>query len=292
MPSPRFIAHVAVNQEDFEEAASLLNSALETLRELQDISWEAYVLSHLGEVMYLQGDLKAARKALKTAHRIHQRIEEEDYAMINLSYLALVEKELGGETDAWQHSCTVIEKAKRDWPDSECPPEVYYNHYLVARATRHWACARSALQQAGNILDARAHQIKDPGWRVSYRSGLRVHREIDAALATQPAPGRLRVSLSDRSVPAHRRPRSDEMVSVSWTVDAGEEDEALAQREGSVALRRRRILRLINEARAVGALPTVADLAGALEVSSRTIRTDLDTLRDQGYTVLTRGHRS
>jgi DeoR/GlpR family transcriptional regulator of sugar metabolism len=37
-------------------------------------------------------------------------------------------------------------------------------------------------------------------------------------------------------------------------------------------------------------LPTVADLAGALDVSPRTTRADLAALRLQGHTIHTRGH--
>ncbi|MBE9506952.1 MAG: DUF1670 domain-containing protein [Chloroflexi bacterium] len=92
--------------------------------------------------------------------------------------------------------------------------------------------------------------------------------------------------------PAHRRPTSDETVTLTWTVDAGEEDDVLAKQEGKVALRRRRLLRLLAEAEAANGLPTVADLAGALGFSPRTISADLAALRRQGHAVRTRGQHA
>ena len=141
-------------------------------------------------------------------------------------------------------------------------------------------------------MTERAERIKDPTFRETYRTGLRVNRAITEAMAEQPPPGRLRVRLARADAPAHRRPEADEMVTVIWTVDAGDEDAALAKREGQIALRRHRILRLLAEAQAANASPTVADLAGALECSPRTIRSDLAALRDQGHPVHTRGSRA
>ncbi len=112
------------------------------------------------------------------------------------------------------------------------------------------------------------------------------------ALSAQPPPGQLRVRLPSADTPGRGRAPFEATVPVVWTVDAGEEDDALLAREGKVALRRHRILRLLAEAEAVGALPTVADLAGALNVSPRTIRADLAALRSRGHPVRTLGHTS
>jgi predicted DNA-binding transcriptional regulator YafY len=62
-------------------------------------------------------------------------------------------------------------------------------------------------------------------------------------------------------------------------VDAGLADVALKRAEGAIALRRARLARLLAEARAQGGDPTVADLARALAVSSRTIQRDLAALK-------------
>jgi hypothetical protein len=173
----------------------------------------------------------------------------------------------------------------------ERPQRVYYNHYLVANATHRWAAARSALEEAGRILDESAQRIDDPALREQFRTGQRVRRDIITALAAQPPQGHLAVGLARADVPSQRPPTPKEIVSLIWTVDAGDADVAIAKNEGKVALRRHRLLRLLSEAQTAGALATFADLAGALDVSDRTIRNDLAALRRQGHTVRTRGRK-
>jgi DNA-binding Lrp family transcriptional regulator len=79
------------------------------------------------------------------------------------------------------------------------------------------------------------------------------------------------------------------MVEVVWTVHAGAEDGAVYEAHGTQALRRVRILRLVDEALDQGGEPTQEDLAKALGVTARTIRSDIAELRAEGYQVATRG---
>ncbi len=292
------LAHVALQRGDFEAAQTYLKTALGTLREVQDVSWAGYAQSILGEVYLLCDDPVAAQEHLEGACQCYRELGERDWEVISLSYLARAEAALGRKSTAWEHSQEVAAKAAMEWLGAECPPEIHYNHYCVAQATRHWAAARDALEAAADVLNERSGLISDHDWRESYRTGLRVNRAITEAIDGQPPPGRLRVRLARADVPAHRRPEPGEMVTVIWTVDAGAQDAALAEGEGGdkrhpkIALRRHRILRLLDEAEAANASPTVADLAGALDFSSRTIRSDLAALRDQGHAVHTRGSRA
>jgi tetratricopeptide (TPR) repeat protein len=105
-------------------------------------------------------------------------------------------------------------------------------------------------------------------------------------------PGRVRFRLASVEAPLGRPLREGEWVDVIWTVDAGIEDFNLLRREGKVALRQERILRLLEEARAQGGAPTVRDLARALGVSAITIKRDLASLRKRGYVIKTRGTKS
>ena len=104
-------------------------------------------------------------------------------------------------------------------------------------------------------------------------------------------PGQIRQVIAATGA-RHGRPlRETEMVEVVWTIKAGEEDQEVLREEGAQALRRVRILRLVDEALAQGGEPTQEDLAKALGVTGRTIRSDVATLEADGYRVATRGKR-
>jgi DNA-binding transcriptional ArsR family regulator len=113
------------------------------------------------------------------------------------------------------------------------------------------------------------------------------HRALLAAWqATRPP--RTTVRLPRASAPTGRPLRDDEWVDVHWTVTKPEDEEI----QGKVARRRRRLLRLLHEAKEQSAAPTVGDLALALSVSQSTIKRDLAALRQSGHRVDTRGSRT
>jgi len=285
-----YLGVATIEQGDFGAAQAHLDTALEIFREVQDRSWEGDALAALGRLALLRNDPDTAKKYLGAAYQRRRELGEPAYAVIDLSYLALAELALGDETAAWQHSQEAVAEREADLSGVEHPQRIYYNHYCVAKATRHWAAARAALEEAAHIVDERAEYIDDPALRKTYRTGICTNRAIAEVAARLPPPGCLRVRLAHADVPAHRRPAPDETAAVIWTVDASAEDAALAEQEGKVILRHHRILRLLAEAEAAGVRPTVADLAGALDVSPRTIRSDRATLRRQGHAARTRGH--
>jgi hypothetical protein len=290
-----YLGKVAAERRDLEAAQIHLDAALAKFREVQDLSWEGDTLAALGQLALLQDDPTAAKEFLRIAHQRRRETGEVAYAVIDLSYLALAELALGDVENAWQHSQEAVAELEAGLSGVEHPQRIYYNHYRVAKATRRWAAARVALERAAHTVTEWAKRIQDPVLQEKFRTGSHIRRAIAKALASQPPAGRLRVHLARADAPAHRRPTSDETVALTWTVDAGDADAALAKREGSaraaVALRHHRLLRLLTEAEAADARPTIADLAGALDVSSRTIRADLATLRRQGHTIRTRGRR-
>jgi hypothetical protein len=104
------------------------------------------------------------------------------------------------------------------------------------------------------------------------------------------APGQVRVILAKRDAPHGRSLDETETVEVIWTIDAGEEDLQVLAEHGSIALRRIRILRLLDEALAQGAAATQEDLAWALHTSVRTIKRDFKALRAEGHYLPTRGN--
>jgi DNA-binding SARP family transcriptional activator len=287
-----YLGVVDTERGDVEAAQAHLDAALEIFREVQDLSWEGDALAALGQLALIRGDVATAAECLEVSYRRRRELGEPTYAVIDLSYLAVAELLLGDSEHAWQHSQEAVAELGGELTGVEHPQRIFHNHFCIAKATHHWAAARKALEEAVCILDERAQLIGDPAWQEKYRTGLRVNQAIIQAAALLPPPGHLRVRLARADVPAHRRPEPDEMIAVIWTVDAGEEDAALAEQVSKAPLRRRRILRLLAEAETAAALPTVADLAGALDVSARTIRSDLAVLCEQGHTIRTRGSRA
>jgi tetratricopeptide (TPR) repeat protein len=282
------LGEVLAEQGDFPAAEDHLDTALRVFREVQDSSWEGDALAGLGRLALLRGDHSSAEEHLAAAYQNRRELGEPAYAVVDLSYLALAEIALGKGGDGWRHSQEAVRELE-GLSGVEYPQRIYCNHFRAAEATRHWSAARTALERAAAIIEQRAAQIEDIGLREQYLSGRSANRAIAGEMANLPPQGCLNVLLPRADAPAHRRPTSAEMVSVTWTVDAGAEDETVAESEGKVELRRQRLLRLLAEAEAAGGLPTVADLAGALDVSPRTIRSDLAALRKQGHAARTYG---
>ena len=286
-----YLGEVAAERGDFGGSRAHYDAALEIFRAVRDLSWEGDTLAALGRLALMEGDAATAREYLPASYRRRRKLGEPTYAVLDLSYLARAELAMGDEDAAWQHSREAVTQVEAGLAGVEHPYRIYYNHFRVAEATHHWAAARAALEKAAAIVTEWAERIQDPVLREKFRTGSHIRRAIAECIAQQPPRGCLCVRLVRADVPAHRRPPPEEVITVIWMVDAGPEDAALGEQEGRVALRRHRILRLLSEAEAAGTLPTVADLAGALDVSPRTIRADLAALRCQGHTVRTRGRR-
>lgn len=88
----------------------------------------------------------------------------------------------------------------------------------------------------------------------------------------------------------HGRPLSEqEKTTAELTMDGGVEDLDVLKQQGVKALRQLKILRLSEEAYLQGGVLTQEDLGRLLQVSSRTIRDDVQELTADGQVVRTRG---
>ncbi len=102
--------------------------------------------------------------------------------------------------------------------------------------------------------------------------------------------GKIKILCASRNA-KHGKPLSDqEKTEVTLTLDNGIEDLDVLRRQGPNALRQLKILRLTEEAYDRGGLLTQEDLGRLLQVSSRTIRSDIKKLIADGNTVHTRGY--
>lgn len=102
-------------------------------------------------------------------------------------------------------------------------------------------------------------------------------------------PGQIRQVVAGLQAPFGPPLAETDTVAVTLTVDAGAEDAAVKAALGAAGLRSKRILRLTEEALAQDGVLTHEDLARALQVSARTIRRSVKTLKAEGHVVPTRG---
>jgi biotin operon repressor len=102
-------------------------------------------------------------------------------------------------------------------------------------------------------------------------------------------PGQVRLVVASFKAPFGPPLAEVEKVEVTLTVDAGAEDAEVRQRDGLAGLRRGRILRLTEEALAQGGVLTQEDLGRVLGVEARTIRRDIQALKNEGHLIPTRG---
>ena len=150
---------------------------------------------------------------------------------------------------------------------------------------------------AVKTLDQRFRQELETGFEIAPRVAqgiLNMAKEVfgldnGATNHSRLRPGQIRQVVAASNA-LHGPPlEQTDMVTITWTIDVGEEDLAVLREHGHVALRQVRILRLIGEALEQGGVPTQEDLARALQVSVRTIRADIAALKAKGYAVTTRG---
>lgn len=111
-----------------------------------------------------------------------------------------------------------------------------------------------------------------------------VHQVYAPLMETTDAlkPGQLRVLVIDASVPPNISLAQAKQCLVTLTLDAAEEDLAVRQQGGVMALRRHRFARICEEAFQQGGLLTLEAVADLFNCAVRTLVTDLAALRAQG----------
>ncbi len=284
-----YLGETIIERGDLETAQAHIETAHSLFRQMRDLSWEGDALAALGRLAILQGAPDVAHEHLRAAYQRRTELGEPGYAVLDLSFMALAELMQGDKRHAWQHSQQAVAELEAGLEGVEHYYRIYYNHFRVAEGVSRWAAARTAIERAARIVGEFAERVSDPIWQEKFRTAYHARQAIAEAVAVQPPPGCLRVRLARADAPGHRQPLPDETTFVVWNVDDGNADAAIAKREGKAALRRHRLRRLLAQAHATNAAPTIEDMAGALDVSPRTVRADLAALRRQGYTVRTRG---
>ncbi|MBN1138646.1 MAG: tetratricopeptide repeat protein, partial [Anaerolineae bacterium] len=269
---------------DNEAAEEYARQALSIFREIGDRYHQGHALTYWGHALSGLGQLDIAADAYRQAVELRCELGELHLAMESLAGLLRISLAHGDLPQALAHTERILnhlEGGSLDGTDE--PMHIYLTCYRALHAV-HDLRAAEILETAHASLQERAAGIDDEGMRRSFLENVAAHREIVAAYRER-WPQQQTVRLPRAGVPTGRPLRGDEYVTIAWTVDAPEDEQAASK----TSCRRRRLLRMLRQAEAQGATPTVDDLAVALDVSRATLKRDLAALRRAGHKVKTRG---
>lgn len=102
--------------------------------------------------------------------------------------------------------------------------------------------------------------------------------------------GQVKYTLAKRTARTGQPLSETETTEVVWTLYAGSDDVRLLREQGLVALRRAKIIRLLQEALEQDAVATQEDLAYVLHSSVATIKRDFKALQAQEVSLPSRGY--
>ena len=293
----------------YETAAAQADRALALFRELKDPLGEGQALAVLGQIALDRREWEQARRQLEEGIAILTRLDEKFIRTQALCTLALLAVEEGRPAAGWpalaeaerlcretgmesqQASLAALRgllllaegrpaealeaiTAAAESPE-DClhdPHLTFYWRSLILAANGRAAAAGAAVEKAYQLLQEMLAGLPAEQ-RERSLSAVPEHRRIARAWQARQA-GKQTVELPPAGLAGRRVPK-DALVSVVWTPWLPE-DEAIP---GKKARRQRQLRRLLDEAAAQGAAPTIAALAGALHVSAGTIKRDLAALR-------------
>ncbi|MCB2223515.1 MAG: AAA family ATPase [Actinobacteria bacterium] len=297
--------------------------ALELYRELGDLRGEAQCLGTLGSIAGYRQDLAGARNLFRESIQREEDLEDAWLMVQTLIHWGATELDIGDPTEAtsvFTRALQLCDTVGMD--DMRISVLAGYGRALLAcgrldeadAATAEAAAAlRPGIDQAYLVSYARSAVLRRLGDDDGADRHLRHAHDLlaamldgldpddrERAMARVPAHARIAADWERRQpqvvampvaaidAPGGRALRPDDRVEVHWTVSEPA-DERIA---GRIERRRHRIVRLLAEAAAQGAAPTVDDLAAALRSSTATIRRDLAALRAAGEEAATRGTRA
>ncbi len=299
---PVTLALLSHHQGDNETALVYSRQALRIAEEIGDRENQGFALVHLGHSQAGLGRWAEAGDAYRRALTLRQELGQHNLALETQAGLARVSLTQGDLLQARKHVQPILEHLETGWLDGTDEPfRVYLTCYQVLLASND-SRATELLCTAYRLLQGQAEKIQDEALRRSFLGNVAAHHEIVETYrdlcAVQPQrqfypeqpedhSQTIIVRLPSAKAARGRPLREGGYVPVTWMV-AAPADDAIASK---VARRRHRLLRLVREAAAQGAVPRVADLAAALEASRGTIKRDLAALRRDGHPVQTRGTR-
>ena len=277
------LGQIALQRDQLVRARTYLEEGLRLVLDAGErwIGAQTYCL--LADLSLVEGNPNDALRYVEEAEAICCDLGLEALAIAVMGLRGLVLLALGQPDVALEVSTRAMEQLN---PGVEQAYLVPLRHYQVLCALERNEEARVAIEQARDLLFEAIGGLSPEQQRVSLERVPEHRAIVEAWESCQPQ--RIVVRLPHVDAPTGRPLREEELVSVTWTVAAPEDDAV----EGKAERRRHRLLRLLSEADAQSTVPTVMALADVLDVSERTVKRDLSTLRAEGHDVRTRGFRS
>lgn len=156
----------------------------------------------------------------------------------------------------------------------------HYVRYLIERNPR-------SLIQAYDVMLGCAERITDFRLRRTFIYRNQLHQDLFREMAKLPHFSK--TSLSTKEAKKGQQGSEAHCIDIWWTLDGGAEDARILDEQGKIGQRHHRLRRLVSQAAVYGAIPTHADLAAALGVTTRTIERDSRQLQQAGTPLKTRG---
>jgi len=315
-----WMRHSRLGEDD--QARESIREALEVYEEIGDLRGEAQCLGMLGSIEARAGDESSSWKLFQAAVSLADEVEDRwleaqilrEYASselgagltdlalehvnraevicrdIGMDDLAIgvrslkgrILLEMGHIDEAVLETSAATDSMK---PGLELAHLIHYAHGLALHSVGEHGRSQREFEQAYEVLMQIVSDL-GPDDRQTALEQVPDHLMIvDWWRSKRPVTETHVVAASD--APTGRALRSDEYVDVDWTIS----EPADLDISDKVERRHHRIRRLLEQAAAQGASPTVGDLAKALSISEATIRRDLVALRRGGDPANTRGSR-
>jgi tetratricopeptide (TPR) repeat protein len=276
------LAGVALNRDRHDEAERLLEESLRTLAGTGNRFLEGQHLRSLALLYLTTGNHQDALDALDRADRICVETGLVSLAVELLSIRGAILLAAGQAQEAVTATRQAVDQLV---PGVERSHLIHHRHAVATKAAGLYEEARRAAEDAYRLL-----HVTLEGLPAEEREGalerVAEHREIVAAW-NQFLPRTIEVLLPAAGTPLGRALGDDELRRVSWTIGDPEDEEV----SSLIDRRRRRLGRLMTEADDQDAVPSIDQLAGALNVSASTVGRDLAALRRAGHGLATRGQR-
>ena len=256
--------------ENVSDAIEYAEKALSFFSGVGNRGWQASTHTAVGYFRWLAGQSDQAIKDLDAAIKIHTELDEllfipENYAYKGLAYLQKGDPQKGLEFT----QVAVRELTRRNL--SDVAAEIYYAHACVLQALKKKKEAKLYIELGYETYLDSARDIVDDHARAAYFERDPLTRRLmqmvyDLGLAPRPK----------KTVIIHELPGSAHYkVNLELTVDAGAADQALGVAQGTSAMRRARLKRILKEGNTHGNRLTVKEIADLFNVSPRTIHRDL-----------------